>query len=316
MPPRDRSSSPEAEEQPPSRRPRTERDPQSPKAASLAPRTFLDPFARARAQKSPEAAKKSPEVARRSPEVAQRSPEAAARPSKSPEAVRKSPVAARAGNLSPEVVRAGQSSKTTPRTARNLPEATRAGESSVGQRSSAADALARMAANIGTRSSPSEHSRHGTPSITVIGQHTALGPSALGLADSAKGNNVASHKHVAQTLAQLKNTIAKLSADVNEQEADIEKNTHNVTSALALAEDAAMLAQKLDARVESLETVLMPLIARVADLETRAPVEIRESSSSESETGGQEGDDVKARKAKKAKKAKARMPSGAASDPS
>lgn len=68
-----------------------------------------------------------------------------------------------------------------------------------------------------------------------------------------------------------------------------------------------MLAQKLDARIESLETVLMPLIARVADLETRAPVEmIRESSASESETGGQEGDDAKARKAKKAKKAKDR----------
>ncbi|KAL1943374.1 hypothetical protein VTO73DRAFT_4449 [Trametes versicolor] len=280
-PPRKHSSSSEVEESPPPpKRPRKAGDSsaQSSKAPPSAPRPFLNPFTGAHARNSPERARQSPESMRLSPEAARRSPEAARR---SPEAVQKSPEVA-------------QKSRETTRA--------RAGRSGGGQQASAARALAKMAANIGAQSSPLASERSQTPAQSGSGlmQQADAGTAAIGSAAGTKSANAVSQKHVSQNLALLKSKIEKLSAQVNEQEADTEKNTHDLKSALALAEDAAMLAQKLDTRVESLETVLAPLVGRVAALEACARMEKPGTRSSGSDSdGGEKGDDAKAKEAKK-----------------
>ncbi|KAJ3019550.1 hypothetical protein NUW54_g58 [Trametes sanguinea] len=72
-----------------------------------------------------------------------------------------------------------------------------------------------------------------------------------------------SSKGLLHVLAALKHKVEKLSADINEHDADIEKNTHSINDVLALAKDAKSLAQELSERVDALETVTAQLLDRI-----------------------------------------------------
>ncbi|KAI9065737.1 hypothetical protein FKP32DRAFT_1602181 [Trametes sanguinea] len=171
---------------------------------------------------------------------------------------------------------------------------------STNQPSQTTAALAQVASSLG-RKTPTAGPPSGLAQMAALSMGKTRNPGA----DSAPAAALTS-KGASQALAALKNKIEKLSADVNEHEADIEKNAHAVDNALALAEDASTLAQDLCERVETLETVAASLVDRVQSLEKRVEAASGVPTSSEesdAEDGGEKKRRVKKGNAAKRKNA-------------
>ncbi|CDO76805.1 hypothetical protein BN946_scf185033.g2 [Trametes cinnabarina] len=173
---------------------------------------------------------------------------------------------------------------------------------------------------LGVVSAASKSSKTGTALVQTSALSTRLGtpntskaPSSMAqiaAASMARGGtaNISStattvtSKGASQALAAIKNKLEKLSADVNEHEADIEKNTYAINDALTLAEDSNTLARELCERVSTLETVSATLLDRILAAEARMDAAQAIMRRSESESDVREGEDEEKNKSKSTKR--------------